>query len=72
MTKQETERLAKVEEKQDATVEKLDYLIERFDNFVKDSENKFITRLEGKVAVATITLMIAVLSFWFYHNGKVQ
>ncbi len=72
MTKQETERLRAVEENQKATNDKLDYLIERFDKFVEQSEQKFLTRLEGKVAVATITLMIAVLSFWFYHNGKVQ
>lgn len=66
------ERLAKVEENQKATNDKLDYLIERFDKFVEQSEQKFLTRLEGKVAVASITLMIAILSFWFAHFGKVQ
>jgi glycerate kinase len=64
------ERLRAVEEKQDATVEKLDYLIERFDKFVEQSEQRFITRLEGKVAVGTISLVIAVLAFWFSHFGN--
>ena len=64
MTKRESERLTKVEEHLKATNAKLDYLIERFDDYVRNDEKKFITRLEGKVAVSTFTMLIGVLGLW--------
>lgn len=72
MTQKESERIARVEENQHSTNEKLDYLIDRFDEFVKQSNQTFITRLEGKVAIGAITLMISILAFWFSHFGKAQ
>jgi hypothetical protein len=65
MTKSETERLKGVEDNQKATNDKLDYLIGRFDKFVDESEKRFITRLEGKIAVGVVTLAIAFVTFWF-------
>jgi len=38
----------------------------------KDTEKKFITRLEGAAATGTITIIIVILGFWFSHFGKPQ
>lgn len=64
MTTKETERLRAVEENQQATNDKLDYLIERFDKFVDNSEKRFITRVEGKAYAAAISLVFSVVIIW--------
>ena len=64
MTAPETERLRAVEENQQATNEKLDYLIERFDKFVDNSEKRFITRVEGKAYAAAISLIFSIVIIW--------
>lgn len=65
MTTKETERLRAVEENQQATNDKLDYLIERFDKFVDNSEKQFLTRLEAKAYGAAITLIFAIVTIYF-------
>lgn len=65
MTTKETERLRAVEENQQATNDKIDYLIERFDKFVENSEKKFITRLEGKAYAAAIVLVFTIITVYF-------
>lgn len=64
MTKTTTERLGILEERTKNIEDKLDKLISSFDGFVSKSENKFLTRLEAKVAGALISFAFAAISVW--------
>lgn len=47
-------------------------ILAKFEKQAIQQEKKFITRLEGKVAIGVITLLIAVMSFWFKFNEHVK
>lgn len=39
---------------------------------LENQEKKFITRIEGKVAVGVVSLLIALMSFWFSFKDHVK
>lgn len=79
MTQRETERLTRVEENQEATNAKLDYLIERFDKYVEKSESdkesytqKFITRAEGKAAMLLFSICVTLITVWLSLKDHIK
>lgn len=72
MTVRETERLAKVEQNQQNTNAKLDYLIERFDKYVEAQgqekerlSQKFITRAEAVAVGVIFSIAVTLIGLWF-------
>ena len=71
MTAKEVERLRAVEENQQATNEKLDYLIERFDKFTEKYETdkesyvkKFVTRAEALAFGLALSVVVTAVTLW--------
>jgi hypothetical protein len=60
MTKIETERLTRVEEKLQGVKDDVSEIKE----LLKKQNENFITRLEGKVAVGVLSMGMAVIAFW--------
>tara|TARA_R110000782_G_scaffold100595_1_gene186725 strand:- start:817 stop:1023 length:207 start_codon:yes stop_codon:yes gene_type:complete len=60
MTKTETERLTRVEEKLQGVKDD----VKEIKELLKKQNENFITRLEGKVAVGALSMGMAVIAFW--------